>query len=74
MHAFTDYSVDIVLGLILVVGGVIGAQVGVGVGFRMRAEELRVALAALLVVIALRLCAELVLTPTHLYSVVTAQQ
>jgi hypothetical protein len=74
MHAFTDYSVDVVLGLILVVGGVVGAQFGVGVGFRMRAEELRVALAALLVVIALRLAAELVLTPTHIYSVVTGPQ
>jgi hypothetical protein len=73
MHAYTDYSVDIVLGLILVAGGVIGAQFGVGVGFRMRAEELRVALAALLVVIALRLSMELVLTPTHIYSVVTGQ-
>jgi hypothetical protein len=66
-------SKRIVLGFILVVGGVIGAQFGVGVGFRMRAEELRVALAALLVVIALRLAAELVLTPTHIYSVVTGQ-
>ena len=65
---------DILLGLILVVGGVVGAQIGVGVGFRLRAEELRMALAALLVLIAVRLFADLVLTPTHLYSVTAGLQ
>jgi hypothetical protein len=69
MHSVTDYTVDIVLGLILVVGGVVGAQIGVGVGARLRAEELRVALAALLVIIAVRLLVGLLLTPTDLYSV-----
>ena len=72
MHSVTDFTVDIVLGFILVVGGVVGAQIGVGVGFRLRAEELRMALAALLVLIAIRLLAELVLTPTNLYSVAPA--
>ena len=71
MHAATDYSVDIVLGLFLVVGGVLGAQWGVGVGSRLRAEELRAVLAGLLVIIALRLFGGLVLTPEHLYSVTT---
>ncbi len=74
MHAVTDYSVDIILGFILVVGGVVGAQIGVGVGTRLRAEELRVALAALLVIIAVRLLIGLVLTPAELYSVSTATQ
>jgi hypothetical protein len=72
MHAVTDYTVDVVLGFILVVGGVVGAQFGVGVGSRLRAEELRVVLAGLLVVIALRLLTGLVLTPSDLYSVSTA--
>lgn len=71
MHAVTDYSVDIVLGLFLVVGGVLGAQWGVSVGSRLRAEELRAVLAGLLVIIALRLFGGLVLTPDHLYSVTT---
>jgi len=74
MHSVTDFTVDIVLGFILVVGGVVGAQIGVGVGFRLRAEELRMALAALLVVIAVRLFADLVLPPTHLYSVAAGLQ
>lgn len=71
MHAVTDYSVDIVLGLFLVVGGVLGAQWGVGVGSRLRAEELRAVLAGLLVIIALRLLSGLVLTPDHIYSITT---
>jgi len=74
MHAATDYTVDLVLGFILVAGGVVGAQFGVGVGSRLRAEELRVVLAALLVIIAVRLLAGLVLTPSDLYSVSTALQ
>ena len=69
MHSVTDFTVDIILGFILVVGGVVGAQIGVGVGTRLRAEELRVALAALLVIIAVRLLIGLVLTPDDIYSV-----
>jgi len=69
MHSVTDFTVDIVLALILVAGGVVGAQIGVGVGSRMRAEELRVALAALLVIIAVRLLWSLVVTPDDLYSI-----
>jgi uncharacterized membrane protein YfcA len=71
MHAVTDYSVDVVLGFFLVVGGVLGAQWGVGVGSRLRAEELRAVLAGLLVIIAVRLLSGLVLTPGHIYSVTT---
>ncbi len=74
MHSVTDFTVDIVLGFILVVGGVVGAQIGVGVGTRLRAEELRMALAALLVIIAVRLLVGLVMTPDHIYSVASGAQ
>ena len=74
MHSVTDFTVDIVLGFILVVGGVVGAQIGVGVGTRLRAEELRMALAALLVIIAVRLLFGLVMTPDHIYSLSSGTQ
>jgi uncharacterized membrane protein YfcA len=73
LHGAVDHTVDIVLALILVIGGVIGAQFGVRAGSRLRAEELRTALALLIIAIAIRLFFELVVTPSDLYSVITAQ-
>ena len=70
LHASVDHTVDIVLALLLVLGGVIGAQFGVGAGARLRAEELRIALALLIVAIAIRLFFGLVITPSHLYSII----
>ena len=72
LHGAVDHTVDIVLALILVIGGVVGAQFGVRAGARLRAEELRTALALLIIAIAIRLLFELVLTPSDLYSVITS--
>lgn len=74
LHAVTDHTVDIVLGLILAVGGVVGAQFGVRIGANMRADQLRAFLGLLTVAIAARLLVELVLPPDHLYSIVTVAQ
>jgi len=51
---------------------VVGAQFGVRAGARLRAEELRTALALLIIAIAVRLFFELVLTPSDLFSVITS--
>lgn len=72
LHSAVDGTVDIVLALILVIGGVVGAQFGVRAGARLRAEELRTALALLIIAIAIRLLFELTLTPSDLYSVITS--
>ena len=72
LHSAVDHTVDIVLALILVIGGVVGAQFGVRAGARLRAEELRTALALLIIAIAVRLFFELVLTPSDLFSVITS--
>ena len=73
MHSAIDHTVDVVLSLILVIGGVIGAQFGVRAGARLRAEELRTALALLIIAIAARLFYEMVVTPSDLFSVISAQ-
>ena len=44
MHAATNHLVDAVLALILMVGGVIGAQFGARAGQKMRGERLRLLL------------------------------
>jgi uncharacterized membrane protein YfcA len=61
-------SVDVLLALILLIGGVIGAQIGVGLSARLRAEQLRILLALLVIAVCLKLFADLVIEPGELYS------
>ena len=68
LHAVQNGTVDVLLALILLVGGVIGAQIGVGLAARLRAEQLRILLALLVVGVCLKLFADLVLRPDELYS------
>ena len=71
LHAVENHAVDIVLAILLIIGGVIGAQYGVRVGRTLRAEQLRLLLALLVLVIALRLGYDLVTVPSDLYSIST---
>ena len=68
MHAVTNHLVDALLALILMVGGVIGAQFGVRTGQRMRGERLRLLLGLLVFAVGLRFAFELVVKPEDLYS------
>ena len=56
LHATANQTVDIVLALLLLSGGVIGAQIGARVGVKLKGEHLR----ALLALIVLAVCARLV--------------
>jgi uncharacterized membrane protein YfcA len=68
MHAVTNHLVDAVLALILMVGGVIGAQFGARTGQRMRGERLRLLLGLLVFAVGLRFAFELVVKPDDLFS------
>ena len=68
MHAATNHQVDTVLALILIVGGVIGAQFGARTGQNMRAERLRLLLGLLVFAVGLRFAYGLVAQPDDLYS------
>ena len=68
MHAVNSQTVDVMLAVILLVGGVIGAQIGVGLAAKLRAEQLRILLALLVLGVCLKLALDLVLTPSELYS------
>jgi uncharacterized protein len=63
LHAITNQSVDAILAALLIVGGVFGAQFGVRYGERLRSDYLRLALAALVLMICLRLGFDLVWPP-----------
>ncbi|MEQ8328679.1 MAG: sulfite exporter TauE/SafE family protein [Parvibaculum sp.] len=73
MHSLENQAVDIVLGFLLVVGGVIGAQYGVRAAEKMPAEQLRALLAAILLLIGMRLGYDLISTPADPYSVVEVE-
>lgn len=69
MHAVTNQTVDILLAMLLIVGGVIGAQFGTRVGVRLKAEQLRILLALLVLAVAGKIALDLLLQPDELYSV-----
>ena len=68
MHAATNHLVDAILALILMVGGVIGAQFGSRTGQKMRGERLRLLLGLLVFAVGLRFAYELVVSPDDLFS------
>jgi uncharacterized protein len=69
LHAVENKSVDVVLAVMLLLGGVIGAQIGVALATRLKAEQLRVLLALLVLFVCLKLASDLVLRPAELYSI-----
>ncbi|SFC72679.1 sulfite exporter TauE/SafE family protein [Tropicimonas isoalkanivorans] len=69
LHAITNHTVDLPLALLLLVGGVFGAQIGSQLGTRLKAEQLRVLLAALVLLVCGKLALDLLLEPSELYSV-----
>ncbi len=68
LHATTNFTVDIVLAVLLLVGGVIGAQIGTRIGVKMKAEQLRILLAMMVLLVCGKLALELLLQPAELYS------
>jgi uncharacterized protein len=69
LHAVANQAVDIVLALLLIVGGVFGAQFGARAGRNLRAELFRFLLAILLLGVGLRFAIELVLRPAEPFSI-----
>jgi len=70
VHATTTQAVDIVLAGLLLVGGVIGAQYGAILATRLKPDLLRFALAAIILLVALRMLLGLTWRPDEIYSIV----
>ncbi len=68
LHATTNFTVDIALALLLLLGGVVGAQIGTRLGTRLKAEQLRILLAAMVLLVCGKLAADLLIQPSELYS------
>ena len=69
VHATTTKAVDIVLAALLLLGSVIGAQVGARFASRARPEYLRLALAVIVLLVGLRILLGLVWRPDELFTV-----
>jgi uncharacterized membrane protein YfcA len=69
MHAVTNHLVDAMLALVLMVGGVIGAQFGARAGLMMKPERLRLLLGLLVMSVGIRFAFDLFATPDELFSI-----
>ena len=69
IHALTTQAVDIVLAALLLVGGVIGAQYGALFTTRIKPDLLRLALAVIILIVALRMALGLAWQPDEIYSI-----
>ena len=68
LYATLNRSLDVVLALLLVIGGVIGGQFGVNAGQKLKGEQLRLMLAVIVLAVAIRLMIGLLVPPADLYS------
>jgi uncharacterized membrane protein YfcA len=70
MHAVANHTVDIMLALVLIVGGVIGAQIGVTFSRFIKGVTARIALASIALMVASALAWQLFIQPEELFSTV----
>jgi len=68
LHATANQTVDMILALILMTGGVIGAQFGAQASQRLKGEQLRALLALMVLAVCARLAVTLVATPEDMFS------
>lgn len=68
LHAATNHLVDAVLALILMIGGVTGAQFGARAGQRIRGEQLRLLLGLIVLAVGIRFAIELGIRPDELFT------
>jgi uncharacterized membrane protein YfcA len=69
LQAVTTQTVDVVLALIMLIGGVLGAQWGVRASANLKGEQVRGLLALLVLAVAGKLLHDLVATPADLFSI-----
>ena len=72
LHSVQNQTVDVVLALMLMAGGVIGAQIGAIAGQKLKGEQLRALLALMVLGMCFKLGFDLVVEPSELYSLASA--
>ena len=67
-QSYLNQTVDMVLALLLISGGVVGAQIGAKLGTKLRGEELRGILAVIVLIVSIKIILDLALVPKELFS------
>ncbi|NQV46614.1 MAG: sulfite exporter TauE/SafE family protein [Rhodospirillaceae bacterium] len=68
LQAVNTQTVDVVLALLLLSGGVVGAQVGARVGVKLKGEQLRGLLALMVLIVCAKISYDLMVTPAELFT------
>jgi len=68
LQATTNHSVDFLLAVLLLVGSTVGAQIGTVFGRKLKGEQLKVLLAAIVLIVTIKIVFDLTLTPSLLIS------
>ncbi len=63
MQSITNHTVDLVLAIILLVGSTLGAQVGAKISRRLKADQLKILLASIVLLVMVQILVSLILTP-----------
>jgi hypothetical protein len=63
MQSYSNHTVDFVLAVLLLLGSTIGAQVGTAVSKRLKADQLKIMLASLVLLVCVKMTAGLLMTP-----------
>ncbi|MFI5110794.1 MAG: sulfite exporter TauE/SafE family protein [Terriglobales bacterium] len=66
LQAHFNHSVDFVLALLLLLGSVVGAQIGIRIGRRLRADQLKILMAVLVLAVMVKMLLGLLLRPEFL--------
>jgi hypothetical protein len=70
MHAVFNQTVDMVLAIILILGGVVGAQIGISFARHVKPAQARLIMAVMVLLVALQLAFNLLMEPGELFSTV----
>ncbi len=68
LHAVANGTVDIILSMVMIVGGVVGAQVGVRMAKRIKGASARIILAVIILIVCMRMMGVLFIQPDDLYA------
>ena len=63
MQSITNFTVDLVLAIILLLGSTLGAQFGVRLSRRLKADQLKILLASIVLIVMVQMLASLIIPP-----------
>lgn len=66
LQAYTNHNVDFILAVLLLIGSTFGAQIGAVFGRKLKGEQLKIILAAIVLMVTVKIVFELTMTPSLL--------